>query len=276
MRNRKVLWTVVCLLAASGGAWAGEDNRITNGGFEEAGVSGMPLGWAGINVNSDEWVTNIVRSGDRAIRLDPAANEGQRFQAFTTNLFLPDGSDLYDPDYQYLGGDVSISGWYLVPQGEVLQDTVVGIKLEFRREPPNFSIWAAFEFNFPASTTGGEWMPFKFVVTDAMIQAVGDFPPQPTSVSILPFRFFGGTFGPGTSPTGTVYIDDLVMTQGDVGGPCNSADFSEPYGVLDFFDVQAFLQAFSAQHPSADLVADNIFDFFDVQAYLQAFSAGCP
>jgi len=47
-------------------------------------------------------------------------------------------------------------------------------------------------------------------------------------------------------------------------------------GALDFFDVQAFLQAFSAMDPSADFVADGVYDFFDVLAFLQAFSDGCP
>jgi hypothetical protein len=47
-------------------------------------------------------------------------------------------------------------------------------------------------------------------------------------------------------------------------------------GVLDFFDVQAFLAAFAAQDPAADLNADGTFDFFDVQAFLGSFSAGCP
>lgn len=45
---------------------------------------------------------------------------------------------------------------------------------------------------------------------------------------------------------------------------------------LDFFDVQAFLQAFSAMSPPADFVADGVYDFFDVLAFLQAFSDGCP
>jgi probable HAF family extracellular repeat protein len=47
-------------------------------------------------------------------------------------------------------------------------------------------------------------------------------------------------------------------------------------GILDFFDVAAFLAAFSAQDPIADLTGDGIFDFFDVAAYLADFSAGCP
>ena len=47
-------------------------------------------------------------------------------------------------------------------------------------------------------------------------------------------------------------------------------------GVLNFFDVSAFLSAFGAQNPSADFAADGRFDFFDVSAFLQLFSAGCP
>jgi hypothetical protein len=54
-----------------------------------------------------------------------------------------------------------------------------------------------------------------------------------------------------------------------------TADFNND-GVLDFFDVQAFLQAFATQDPSADFTNDGVYDFFDVQAFLQAFSAGCP
>jgi subtilisin family serine protease len=58
---------------------------------------------------------------------------------------------------------------------------------------------------------------------------------------------------------------------------CNTCvpDFTGD-GVLDFFDVQNFLDAFSAQEPAADLNGDGIFDFFDVQDYLALFSAGCP
>jgi FG-GAP repeat protein len=47
-------------------------------------------------------------------------------------------------------------------------------------------------------------------------------------------------------------------------------------GVLDFFDVQAFLTAFAAMDPSADFNDDGFFNFFDVSTYLAAFSAGCP
>lgn len=258
------------------------NDLLTNPSFEDQNPAfpTLPIGWNGFNVNAGDYVDindpgAHVRTGDRSIRLRPATGEPSRFQGWSTNLFRPDGSDLYDPDYTYLGGDVTVSGYYLVPAGEELMDTVVGVKLEFRREPPNFSIWAAFEFGFPSATTGGQWMPFSFVVTDQMIADVGDFPPDPTSVSVLPFRFFGGEFGAGTSPTGTVFIDDLCLVQGSSGG-CNDADLAEPFGELNFFDVSAFLSAFNAQDASADLDNNNSWDFFDISAFLSAFSAGCP
>lgn len=47
-------------------------------------------------------------------------------------------------------------------------------------------------------------------------------------------------------------------------------------GQLNFFDVQAFLNAFAAHEDIADFVDDDEFNFFDVQAFLQAFAAGCP
>jgi FG-GAP repeat len=46
--------------------------------------------------------------------------------------------------------------------------------------------------------------------------------------------------------------------------------------VLDFFDVSAFLNAFSAHDLLADFTGDGLFDFFDVQAFLNAYAAGCP
>ncbi len=47
-------------------------------------------------------------------------------------------------------------------------------------------------------------------------------------------------------------------------------------GVLNFFDVSAFLQGFANQDPASDFNGDGVWDFFDVSAFLQAFAAGCP
>lgn len=60
----------------------------------------------------------------------------------------------------------------------------------------------------------------------------------------------------------------------DVG--CNQADLATPFGTLDFFDVQAFLEGFASHAPEADLTGDGAFDFFDVQVFLSVFADGCP
>ena len=56
--------------------------------------------------------------------------------------------------------------------------------------------------------------------------------------------------------------------------PCR-ADMSGD-GVLDFFDISAFLVAFGTQDPAADFSDDGAWDFFDISAFLTAFGAGCP
>jgi len=70
----------------------------------------------------------------------------------------------------------------------------------------------------------------------------------------------------------------LVIT-GDVtpaASGCNAADLAEPFGELNFFDISAFLSAFSAQDPAGDINNDAVFDFFDISSYLTIFANGCP
>lgn len=47
--------------------------------------------------------------------------------------------------------------------------------------------------------------------------------------------------------TGAVFVDNISLVQEDAGPqPCNPADLAEPFGVLDFSDVIAFLGFFGA------------------------------
>ncbi|MCA9276508.1 MAG: DVUA0089 family protein [Phycisphaerales bacterium] len=47
-------------------------------------------------------------------------------------------------------------------------------------------------------------------------------------------------------------------------------------GLLNFFDVSAFLSAYNTMNPTADFNNDGLFNFFDVSAFLTAYNAGCP
>tara|TARA_R110002072_G_scaffold42064_12_gene118101 strand:+ start:42489 stop:43178 length:690 start_codon:yes stop_codon:yes gene_type:complete len=66
-------------------------------------------------------------------------------------------------------------------------------------------------------------------------------------------------------------LDDLSLEEVAV---C-AADLTND-GELDFFDVSAFLDAFSQHDPIADFTGDGDFDFFDVSDFLDAFAIGCP
>ena len=99
---------------------------------------------------------------------------------------------------------------------------------------------------------------------------------------------------PDVMPTGDWYIGFIVSdedgvvdaTPGDnwvsginpifvLGTAVCDADLNGD-GELNFFDVSAFLSAFSAGDPAGDFNGDGQFNFFDVSAFLQAFAAGCP
>ncbi|MCA9303772.1 MAG: hypothetical protein KC996_06590 [Phycisphaerales bacterium] len=67
---------------------------------------------------------------------------------------------------------------------------------------------------------------------------------------------------------------DMIMYTPGAANPC-PADFTGD-GLLDVFDVFAFLDLFNAGDLSADFTNDGILDVFDVFAFLDAFNAGCP
>ncbi len=57
---------------------------------------------------------------------------------------------------------------------------------------------------------------------------------------------------------------------------CSTADVAPPFGVLDFSDVLAFLNAFDNHEASADLAQPaGIMDFTDMLTFLEAFGDGC-
>lgn len=54
------------------------------------------------------------------------------------------------------------------------------------------------------------------------------------------------------------------------------ADFDNN-GVLNFFDVASFINAYNTQSPAADLAAPfGVLNFFDVAAFIGMYNAGCP
>lgn len=70
----------------------------------------------------------------------------------------------------------------------------------------------------------------------------------------------------GQGGSGQTYLDLGTGCAADINGD----------GFLNFFDVSAFVQAYTAKAPQADLNNDGSHNFFDVSLFLQFYTQGCP
>ena len=112
-----------------------------------------------------------------------------------------------------------------------------------------------------AGTSGG-WIETAFNVADFV-----------NLTSTVRVKFVASDLGDGSIVEAA--IDDVRILGVSCAADTCPADLTGD-GVLDFFDVSAFLSAYNAQDPAADFTGDGSFDFFDVSAFLNAFNAGCP
>jgi hypothetical protein len=107
-----------------------------------------------------------------------------------------------------------------------------------------------------------------------------------TGTSTMRIRFLVSDLGQGSIIEAG--IDDVTIT----GLVCVSVDAcpadlagnpdGTPDGLLNFFDVSAYLSLYGSGSPEADLAGnpdgtpDGLLNFFDVSEYLLQFSMGCP
>ena len=79
---------------------------------------------------------------------------------------------------------------------------------------------------------------------------------------------------------GQVFVDDVNIGTArlpDTDPGCSVADIAEPFDVVNFFDISAFIALFNAGDASADLAAPfGTLNFFDISEFIGAFNAGCP
>jgi len=79
---------------------------------------------------------------------------------------------------------------------------------------------------------------------------------------------------------GQIYIDDVnvgTTRLPDTNPGCAAADIAEPFGVINFFDIAAYITLFNTGDPAADFAAPfGTLNFFDISAYIVEFNAGCP
>ena len=122
----------------------------------------------------------------------------------------------------------------------------------------------------------GTWNPLMTVTSDGNDQST--FTLQQIA---FPFDAYGATSAIRLTANGdetddSWFIDAVAITpEFVVEVPACPQDINED-GTLNFFDISAFLSAFSSLDPVADFNNDGTFNFFDISTFLSAFSAGCP
>jgi hypothetical protein len=75
----------------------------------------------------------------------------------------------------------------------------------------------------------------------------------------------------------TLFLDGFALQRISGGNGCSVADLADPLGVLNFFDVAAYLAMYNANDPAADLAEPTgVLNFFDLAAFIALYNAGCP
>lgn len=124
--------------------------------------------------------------------------------------------------------------------------------------------------NWTAPNTDGWAMGPLSESWTAQVQFKDTFSGTPTIDGLVEWYFH--------SSDGTTYElpleEDRIVLIESICTQC-PADLNND-GSLDFFDISAFLTAYSNQDPIADFSGDGLFDFFDISAFLTAYSLGCP
>jgi choice-of-anchor B domain-containing protein len=233
------------------------------------------LGWSvsgnAANAGEGRW-ERAVPAGDGS-RGDPANDSDGSGRAYITGNGGPgsntdvDGGNtiLTSPALDTAGaGDAFISydRWYNNSAGGSPNADIFTVQIS----PNNGASWTTVEVVGPAGAgTSGGWIPATFRVADYIT------PSANTRV-----RFIADDSGDGSVIEAGVDAFDLTFLTCEDAPEC-VADFAEPFGTLNFFDISAYIAAFNAGDPSADLAAPfGNLNFFDISAYIAAFNAGCP
>ena len=111
------------------------------------------------------------------------------------------------------------------------------------------------------TSTNGEWQDLSFRIEDYV-----------TLTQAFQMRVRVTDAGPDTTVEGGI---DAFKISSEVCDNSCPADLNGD-GDLNFFDVSAFLAAYSSMDSAADFDGNGSFDFFDVSAFLNYFGAGCP
>jgi len=231
------------------------DNFETNTGWTVSG-----------SVSDGAWNRGIPAGGGG--RGDPASDFDGSGRCYLTdnvkgNSDVDDGTTiLTSPAMDASAGDTTLTYalWYSNNIG------IIDDSMSVQLSNDNGGSWTTIDTLGPDSQGGG-WVEYSFNITSI-------FANPSNQVRV---RFLVSDLGEGSvveAGVDAVKVVEILCEDPVLG--CNAADFAEPFGQLNFFDISAFLSAFSAGDSSADINGDGSLNFFDISDFLGVFGEGCP
>jgi hypothetical protein len=245
-----------------------EDNFESDTGWTVTGAaSGRPAGrWErGVpngNGSRGDAPTDFDGSGQCFLTGNGGPNSNTDVDAGETILTSPALDALSVGD-----AHVSYARWYdNTGSGQGAAPGTDTFKVQISND--NGASWVALETVGPntAQSSGG-WFEVSFRVADFV-----------TPTEQVRVRFIADDLGEGSVVEAAVDAFGLrgVVCEDVIDPGCSPADLAEPFGVLNFFDLSAYLNTYNAGDPAADLAAPfGTLNFFDLSAYLSVYNQGC-
>lgn len=242
----------------------GGNTLIDSIGYMDSGVAGMAFS----NDGSVVYITNTVGAFLRIVEADAqtgAVLEVHNILNFVVSSLavVPEGhptlaaGDLYGLTHT-LGGSLRLAKIDLDANAIVSQVSLFGIGftpqfetgLDFASDGTLYAVIQGFD----------EVSPDVFVEISSHLYTVDPLVGSVVNIGVIE--------ADQTWDAVTLVIDDGItdVCLADLTGD----------GLLNFFDVSAFLAAFTAEDSIADFTGDGMWNFFDVSAFLGAFAQGCP
>lgn len=284
--NRLTISTLGLALAA--GSAMAQPNLVPNPGFETNTINFLPVftdpggvvannrdpntgaeGWNSFNNNPSNGtpgatqVNTFAHSGTKSMLVRFGATpdfEGTTSGSRYNNDPTPTVCRPYMSKIKWKAGDITVSGWYLIPAGNAIQSPGwASPKLEIFNpaipfnalDPCDSRFFKAYEYsNEIFGDTGGTWQFFTKTITvaDQTVTNVNDQPFEPAVGAEADVRFLVIMFKPfGGNQGDRVYWDDVSLTQ---NVPCYAnCNGNTDAPLLTAADFTCFLSSFRAGCP---------------------------
>ncbi len=230
-----------------------EDDFQTNQGWTVSG-----------NASDGQWIRGVpIGGGDRG---DPANDaDGSGFCFLTDNVSgnsdVDGGSTiLTSPTLSVVGASaISYARWYDNSFGASPAADIFVVEIS----DDDGASWTNLETVGPTGPeVSGGWITKQLSLVN-----IAGF----TANDTFKIRFIASDLGDGSVveagvDTAMLFSYDCDACIADLNGD----------GVLNFFDISAYLSAFGAGDLVADFNNDGVLNFFDISAFLAEFAAGCP